>query len=259
MRIQLILTGLFIIGSTNAQLINGSFENGAYGWNVPCECAPASFSSDVAPGTGNQCIGLENVHLDCGCMLQSVVSQPTPWVTPGTWRLSGWIKSAVPEDVPGSRITLSDGALFSTPAVVNIWSFAGQWEYVEATFGVEDFINTDSLRVSLVPDDGNQQPLTLCYFDDIQLSSPQGIGADAGAVQTLHIRPNPTTDKLWVDLADAPLSITATDPIGRMHSLKNSAYRARTLEVDVNELDPGIWVLHISTGSGSYSIRFIKQ
>lgn len=258
MRAQLFLTGLLTIGSTNAQLINGSFENGAYGWTVPCECATPSFSSDVAPGTGNQCIGLENVHLDCGCMLQSVVSQPTPWVTPGTWQLIGWIKSAVPGDVPGSRITLSDGALFSTPAVVNVWSFAGQWEYVEATFGVEDFINTDSLRVSLVPDDGNQQPLTRCYFDNIQLSAPQGIVTDAGTLENLHFRPNPATDKLWVDLKDVPLSITSTDACGRMHALKYFTHRDHTLEVDVSALPSGVNVLRITTSSGTWLLQFIR-
>ena len=250
---------LLLPGLASAQLVNGSFENAADGWTVPCECAPAYFSSDVAPGNGNQCIGLENVHLDCGCMLQSVVSQPTPWVTPGTWQLSGWIKSAVPGDVPGSRIALNDGPVFSTPAVAELWSSTGEWEYVEQTFTVESFVNTDSLRVSLVPDDGNQQPLTLCYFDNIQLSAPQNIGADAARSETLHFRPNPATDKLWVDLSEAPISIfaivvlfgllllTAPNPEQRLSILLIAAGAILTFAVDAKvsgiDLDVVGWVL----------------
>jgi hypothetical protein len=149
--------------------------------------------------------------------------------------------------------------VFSTPGVVSVWSFAGEWEYVEETFTVEDFINTDSLRVSLVPDDGNQQPLALCYFDNIQLAAPQSIGADAGGLESLHFRPNPATDKLWVDLPDAPLSIIAIDATGRSQPLRNFQHTSRTLELDVSALPSGVNVLRIATRSGGHTVRFIKN
>ncbi len=170
MRTSLLLCCSILFSVAEAQVVNGSFENGTTGWIVPCECAPAYGTTVVPGGTGSLSLGLENVHTDCGCMVFNAVHQFTPWVIPGTWKLSGWIKSAVPNDVPGSRVTVTAGMPFFTPAMASIWSSAGAWEYVETTFQVSEQVNLDSLRIAFVPDDGNQQPATLCYFDDIRLT-----------------------------------------------------------------------------------------
>lgn len=258
MRLSLLSLVLISSTATNAQLINGSFENGTDGWNVPCECAPAMYSPDGAPGGGGQCIGLENVHLDCGCMLFSAMEQFTPWLTPGPWRLSGWIKSAVPGDEPGSRIAITDGPVFSSGVIANIWSYAGSWEFKEATFNLNGSEDVENMRISLVPDDGNQQPAALCYFDNIQLTFMLSTGVADPALKTLAFRPNPATDKLWVDLAESPSSIVCTDATGRELPLQTFRNTGRTVEVDVSSVPPGLSVIVLKTASGTRTVRFIK-
>ena len=71
--------------------------------------------------------------------------------------------------------------------------------------------------------------------------------------------PNPVDDKLWVDLPEVPLAITAIDASGRTHDLKNFTHRDHTLEVDVNSLPAGITLLRITTNSGTQNLRFLKM
>ena len=258
MRIPQLLTCLLTIGSANAQLINGSFENGDAGWTIPCECAPAYFSPGGAFGGGAQCMGLDNLNFDCICMVVNATQQLTPWVTTGAWVLSGWIKSAVPGDIPGSFIRLSERPAFSGPILSNLASSTGDWEFRADTFVVDNLVDPDSLRVSLIPDDGNEQPPSICYFDEIALSPLISTGVGMVHKPTPAFRPNPSTDKLWVDLPEPPLSITAIDASGRIHDLKNFTHRDRTLEVEVNTLPTGICLLRTTTASGTHAVRFVK-
>ncbi len=243
----------------NAQLINGSFESGLDGWSVPCDCAPGYPTPGGAPGGGTQCLGLDNINFDCLCMVMNATQQLTPWVTPGAWVLSGWIKSAVPGDIPGSFIRFSEGPAFSSLILSNLVSSTGDWEFKADTFVVDNLIDTDSLRVSLVPDDGNEQPPSICYFDGISL-----LPLISTEVGILHhpvpaFRPNPATDKLWIDLPERPLSITAIDASGRTHTLKNFTHLNHTFDVDVSSLPAGITLLRITTNSGTQNLRFLKM
>ena len=258
MRTPLLLTCLLAIGSANAQLINGSFESGLDGWSVPCDCAPGYPTPGGAPGGGGQCIGLDNVNFDCICMVVNATQQITPWVTPGAWVLSGWIKSAVPGDIPGSFIRFSEGPAFTSLGLSNLASSTGDWEFKADTFVVNNLIDTDSLRVSLVPDDGNEQPPSICYFDGIALSPLISTGVEMAHRTTPAFRPNPSTDMLWIDLTEAPLSIFALDASGPAYDVKNFSYRDRTLETDVSALPSGVNVLRITTRSGIHPIRIIK-
>ncbi len=256
MRQALLPLALISTVTAGAQLINGSFENGTTGWNVPCECAPASFSSDGAPGSGSQCIGLENVHLDCECMLFSAVEQATPWLTPGYWHFSGWIKSAVQGDVPGSRIALGTGPFSGIS--VDLWSSAGQWEYKELMVPLDASADLANMRVSLVPDDGNEQPPTLCYFDNIQLTQVINTGITDRSLRSPPFRPNPATDRLWIDLTETPTAITCVDATGRKVPLPTFRHTGSTLEVDVSSVPPGLSVMLMKTASGVRTLRFIK-
>ena len=95
------------------------------------------------------------------------------------------------------------------------------------------------------------------YFDDITITE-LSTGMDDEALSSPTFRPNPATDKLWVDLPAAPISITAIEASGRTHDLKNFTHRDRTLEVDVHTLPTGICLLRIATASGTHAVRFVK-
>lgn len=66
-------------------------------------------------------------------------------------------------------------------------------------------------RISLVPDDGNEQPPTLRYFDHIQLGSTVNTGVSDASSKPPAFRPNSAVDKLRVSLSEAPTTLEAFD------------------------------------------------
>ena len=95
------------------------------------------------------------------------------------------------------------------------------------------------------------------YMDnvEVELLSTSVASPDEPAVS---FGPNPATDKLWVDLPEVPLSITAIDATGRMFQLHSFQQTGRTLEVEVSSVRPGLCVLLMKTASGIRTLRFLK-
>jgi hypothetical protein len=97
------------------------------------------------------------------------------------------------------------------------------------------------------------------WFDLIFFQVDPSTGtADISPLGKLHSRPNPATDNLWVDLSEAPLSITAIDATGRSIQLPTFHQTGSTLEVDVSSVPPGLCVMLLKTNSGTRTLRFIK-
>jgi hypothetical protein len=130
------------------------------------------------------------------------------------------------------------------------------WLQLDIEFTLLPEIAALDLFVVLSPDNV-LAPGGHIFFDDFAIDNlSTGIGSRVAT--ELRYWPDPSTDKLWVDLPDAPLSITATDATGRTRALLNFQHTSRTLELDVSALPSGLNVLRIMTRSGSHTIRFIK-
>lgn len=95
------------------------------------------------------------------------------------------------------------------------------------------------------------------FFDDITITD-MSTGMEGAARSSPAFRPNPASDKLWFDLAETPLAITAIDASGRTHDIKNFTHRDHTFEVDVNSLPAGITLLRITTDTRTKNLRFLK-
>jgi hypothetical protein len=95
------------------------------------------------------------------------------------------------------------------------------------------------------------------YFDDITITDLSTGAAQRDAAPS-HVRPNPVTDKLWVDLTEAPTAISIRDVTGRVQVLSDFRYAGRTLEVNVGSVPPGLLVMLVKTASGVRTVRFIK-
>ena len=74
-----------------------------------------------------------------------------------------------------------------------------------------------------------------------------------------HVRPNPATDQLWVDLPEVPASLILIDAAGRTLDVKNFTHQQHTLQLDVSNASPGLNTLLIRTSTGTRSLRFIKN
>lgn len=259
MRTPLLLTSLLAVGAVHAQLINGSFEaDGASdltGWSSLCSAM--SSSSDVPGGTGDWSLRIAQMdHWDCP---QDYVYQYLPFVHCGdVWELGAWARTDASAQLGMSISFITRYAGVFGEYQGGMGTDQLDWSYMSSTFGV--WCNEGD-SVFLILDAGNMFPDSSygnVWFDDISLSlvSTSVNSKDASALPAF--RPNPATDRLWVDLQEPPLSITAIDASGRAHDLKNLIHRQRTLEVDVSTLPIGITLLRMVTNNGNRHIRFIK-
>ncbi len=263
------LTLLLGAGATiaSAQLVNGGFEEGLTGWQAHIHAVSdtISFTSEVPPGGATQSLLMQISWTQLAT--EHRVIQPLGALTPGTVvQFGGWMRALVAgtifETDPSITLCTCDSAGYSTP-VGPVLSYIGpqySWTFHQTT-----------MDITAAPPSGHVHCLNLgsgivhqnlgfeAWFDEVFFlvdpsTSVSGLDMHSGPT----FRPNPTMDKLWIDLTAAPLSITVIDASGRAHDLKNFIHRDRTLEVDVNALPVGICLLRITTASGTHAVRFVK-
>jgi len=131
------------------------------------------------------------------------------------------------------------------------------WSHASVTTGIW---SQPGQPIYLVLDAGNLFPDSTyghVWFDDITLT-PLSTGIPSAATRTPAFRPNPATDKLWVDLAEAPESLMAMDATGRIMPIASFTHRDHTLEVDLTGLPPGLTLMMMTSGSGTRTVRFLK-
>lgn len=97
----------------------------------------------------------------------------------------------------------------------------------------------------------------LKYFDDITITD-LSTGIDAGRSHSPRHWPDPTTDKLIIDLAEAPTGLVVFDATGRADDLPTFHHLGGTLEVDVSSVQPGLCVMLLKCASGVRTLRFVK-
>ncbi len=259
MRIPQLLTCLLTIGSTHAQLVNGSFEsNGAAdlnGWTSTC--GAMSSSSDVPGGTGSWSLRITQIdHWTCP---HDFVYQYLPFVHCGdVWELGVWARTDAAAQLGMNISFMTRDAGVWGEYQGGMGTDQPDWSHAVSTFGI--FCDAGD-SVFLVLDAGNMFPDSTygnVWFDEITLTPISTSDGTLDASRHPACYPNPSSDKLWVDLPEVPLSITAIDASGRTHDLKNFTHRERTLEVDVNVLPPGICLLRLTSASGTQAIRFVK-
>ena len=144
-------------------------------------------------------------------------------------------------------------------AIVPLSQLANEeWALLSTEFTIPSFVPADlNYFIVLLPSNTVDVDLSSALFDEFALTDlSTGLNVTTGP--TLSLFPNPAVDKLWVDLPETPLSITAIDAGGRTHDLKNFTHRDQTLEVDVSTLPSGVNVLRITTRSASHILRSIK-
>lgn len=144
-------------------------------------------------------------------------------------------------------------------AIVPLSQLANEeWTFLSTEFTIPSFVPMDlNYFIVLLPSNTVDVDFSSALFDEFAITD-----LNTGIVQrqglALSAVPDPATDKLWVDLPEAPISIVAMDATGRPLTLQNFRHTGRTLELDVSTLPSGVNVLRITTRSGSYNVRFIK-
>ena len=101
---------------------------------------------------------------------------------------------------------------------------------------------------------------TLCIY--AALAPSNNTGSAASSVFSTHaISPNPATDKISVEMEEAIREISVIDMNGNSVLMVSSSEKSETsMEIDINELVPGVYMLSITDQEGIiHREKFIKQ
>ena len=263
MRAVLVPFLAFALCPCRAQVVNGSFETAGgspslAGWETSCACAQPLSSSDVPGGTGDWSAAVGTFDLSCFCWLSEPVHQWVPWVVPGEWHLSAWIRSAWPDNDVGARVILTDGPIYTPSTLGSIGEVSGSWTFVEDTLVVPVGTEADSLRLWLSANEETDLGPGQALFDQVELTQVISTNVNDAQTPSLAFRPNPVLDRIWVDLSEMPEEVWLLDPLGRRSPIRPYGHHDHTLEVDLSSAKPGCGVLVIRTASGMRTVRFIK-
>jgi uncharacterized repeat protein (TIGR03803 family) len=149
-------------------------------------------------------------------------------------------------------------SLTSAPAGATIGAGTGVFSWTPAATGTFTF----TVRVA---DNGSPilsdtETITVTVTSAARMAAEAETGFEADVQITLH--PNPAAETLFVTLASAaPVEGTAVlDASGRTHQLNTHRVRdEKHLEVNVSDLEPGLYLLRLHTAGGVHTRRFLKQ
>lgn len=249
---------LWITGVSNAQLIHPSFETSGFG-SIPgwtATCSPAVSLTLSAPGGGALCAAIPIGELGCPA---SYLYQTLPNINDGdVYTFSGWCTN-----MEGSNAPTWIGLFMGSKDANGAFSFGTgpialsfDWTYLSFT----DTFHLQQGDTAVVVCNGGYLTDNLggsALFDGMNLSLVTTTGIDDSAVQ-LRARPNPATDKVWIDMVDAPVSITAMDAKGRMIPITSFVHQDRTLQVDLSSVPSGLVTLLIKDRSTVHALRMVK-
>ncbi|MFZ1688969.1 MAG: hypothetical protein WAU70_16225, partial [Flavobacteriales bacterium] len=247
MKATFVLGLVLVAGSGRAQVLNGSFEYmnlGAFtDWNYTCECGYPTASFDTPGGTGTVSLDLTAEEQFCPCAVTFDLYQDLPWLTPGVWTLSYWIKGHDGIGPPAAvAVAFRTGLGFppisnQSPGVTDT-----TWTYHQDVFnwdGIYPPLDSLLLMISAGASSNGERH---AYFDDIQLTS-FGTGGTDITLPRLSCYPVPATDHLTIGLSEAPLELIAYDAMGRRLRTLAFTDRGSTIDVVVDALPSGCVVL----------------
>lgn len=251
---------LVLVGPrVHPQLINGSFEDGGSpslaGWFSTCACAGPVSSLDVPGGTGSWSVRLNAQHSGCICLDSYPLAQALPWITSGTWVLSGWIKGVAPDTWDGTQAIIFGGTPFTGDYLGGIGQLDSVWSYHSNNIIIPPGYPADSLRLVLAPAGLTDFGPYYAYYDDLSLDQTTDIANTSTSM--LPYRLDPTAGTLWVDLHEEPLQVLLIDATGRRIPINAWVMHDHTLQVDVRGAAPGLSMLTLVTTAGHRTLRFI--
>lgn len=261
-------TVLLVLSTTisQAQLINGNFEDGLNGWTyVPFDqyVEQYSLSGDVPPGSTGSSLSIPAGYDFYGPGVSRVYQSIGSYDLGTVFNVGGWFKFSLNgvfgPVVAGLGRCNDTGILYLYEPWITVGGLLSPWSHRDTLVVIQDPPAAgESICLVLGGGEAYSQ-WSYAYFDDLFVQvDPSTRVSDMTLANEPSFRPNPATDKLWIDLSEAALSIIAIDASGRTHDLKSYTHRERTLEVDINSLPSGVNLLRVTTHTGTSHLRFLK-
>ncbi len=132
------------------------------------------------------------------------------------------------------------------------------WEWVN----LSSLGNVDSLQFHLNSSDtaggfGMNTPAYFCIDNFTTHESTLGVNA-APLAYAAKVYPNPATNALYVDVADAAVTtILLTDMAGQ--AISTYAVTQKQVEINTSSLPSGNYMLHLTGNGKSATVKFVKQ
>jgi hypothetical protein len=163
-------------------------------------------------------------------------------------------------DVVGSTILLGGAKLFPVSNYLSIsYDFGGSWISILDDLPVN--IDHSAIRYADIIDHRIfTSPIdrSLWYRDDLLT----GIPDDYPPNKELLLYPNPTGDKLTVQLPDdngRDIQIRIFDVFGRSHKVSAASISDNSVRISTAQLPPSIYLINIIADNQMYSAKFIKE
>ena len=270
MRTLLTLLPIGLLLNTQGQLADPGFELFGAGWGHWCDW---QFVPDVPPNGGVVSVLMpvvSGISPDCFVDdgLQPLIYQELPGVQIGDDLVIHFWSKALADD-PNDAMWMSSTVILgwlTGPTTFEYDGFSNNYQtggapvtwgenVVSMTCGNIPFGSTPVLFLG---GHGFATSPGVIYLDNVEVETI--ITSVAATEQpTVQLHPNPATDQLWVDLAQAPTSVEIIDALGRRLAPVSFGHQGRTLEVDVSRAVPGICTLVLHMPAGQRMLRFLKS
>ena len=269
MRPLIILVSFIACFGAQAQLADPGFEQYGTGWSHWCDW---EFVQDVPPDGGTVSVRIpvvSGISPDCFVNddLLPHIHQELPGVQPGDLlQIRFWAKTTPdnPDDAPWMNAEVMLGWLTSPTTLdydvssnnYQSTGAPGVWteQVLQMTCGD---IPNGSVPVLFLGGHGFNTSPGVIYLDNVEVDL-LSTSVEAREQPSVRFRPNPATDKLWVDLPEIPIEITVVDASGRTLTMRTFHHNAHTLEVEVSSVPTGLCVMLLKSVSGVRMLRFIK-
>ncbi|WP_299111227.1 Omp28-related outer membrane protein [uncultured Winogradskyella sp.] len=171
---------------------------------------------------------------------------------------------SLPDPVPASQMVYNhvgrallggfNGQAGSIPTVIN----AGDTVSYDFNYTIPSTSDQDNMHIVVVVIDPNDGSIVSAA----QSSVTQALSVEeVSGIDSIKIYPNPAKDLINVafDASNGDYKITVTDMLGR--TVINKSYEGlfgnQNIELPVNQLNAGHYIMNINDGSASYSTKFI--
>ena len=270
MKIFSTLAVLFVSTLLHAQLVNGDFENQLTGWTATCPSA-TQISNDVPPGGGLYSVAMPMLTPTEDCYLfngiEPLLHQEVPGVVNGDVLSISYWQRGVPIDPTEANLLTSFHFFgwFSDPDTYTLLpnqgsgDDAGPWTQRISTYIVTGLPTGATLSIILGGHAFQNSLGGIVGFDNVQVSFNSTTSINPIIPAKVQFGPNPATDKLWIDVTESPLSMRLFDAQGRSVTTPQMHLGANKVELNVEGLSPGLYVLCMDTGKGLSTLRFFKQ
>ena len=270
MRTFFTLSILFASTLLYAQVVNGDFEDQLTGWTATCPSA-TQISNNVPPGGGLYSVVMPMLTPTEDCYVfdgvEPLLHQELPGVVNGDVLSISYWQRGIPIDPNEAQLLTSFHFLgwFDDMDIYNVLPnqgggyFAGAWAQRILTYTVTGLPTGATLSFMLGGHAFQNSLGGTVGFDNVQLVIDTPTSLNMATPAQPHFGPSPATDKLWINVTRAPVGLRLFDAQGRSVRTPPMHQGEEKLELDVEALSSGLYVLCMDTGEGLSTIRFLKQ